>query len=927
MVAFWAAVVGAGLIHGVWGCEWKHDGACHFLNTCQNCWNRVEVTSSCFTGYAKCGGCLDNYYLPFGHSCEPGSAPTVPPPPTDFPTPEPTHEPTLHPTEGCLHPLSADCNICGYNVLTSGGACTNGSPVRADECKYATFTSHPDIMILYPANQTTWTTRGCSIDPDGAYFVYPGSLDPASQGQAGHQPVCHCAPSTTTSTTSTSTTSSTTITTSTTTNTWLELIVDRVLISGGKTEAGNVPGLPGNVVSDVLYEMVHSAQGYTLVQLGSAHMWQRYGHSMVSLTTPAASYTELQCAIGDMSEGGASPSFQCAGRENNEVDVPQPDSPFGSHTAAAVSGDNVVVLGGGSRLSASNLTSNWTTDTASVWGAVGAAVAATASHVYVIGGTAGRVYQLDAFTLHIVNNYSLPQYAAQGVHGHAAAAVGSTVYVIGGCVGANATNCACSDHGAMSNDHGQSWTSVTLQTARCEVAAVLHDNYDRALWIIGGIDSNETVHPSVEVLLHNKTAAQQHPLKMSDGAPFNLKWFAATLRPEWSITSTTHTSTTTTVPPYGRMYVAAANQAFTLDSTAAIVSNYVASGKRHYYSLVYHNSWLCAVGGKNAHNNTLFGSISCALVENPDEISARTPITWGSSWWGNGTAIPDLKTPVFGATAVMFRGTLTVIGGYDGQNNIATTQYLDTSGAPQWKHLAAQGGIKPVRDGAVVAASDGYLYLFGGRNSDVLNTIYFLSDINDPFGWQAVVTGDKIPTPLTLPEPAYGLSAVELDRVIYIIGGAGAGGACTSTVTLFYLETLTLGTAPSLSTGRCFTVSSVLNNAIIVTGATGTMAALAPIDSHDVLYNNTWSTINWTHGHRLNDPLIAGTVVLNTEAITITTTTATGSMLPMKRRPTWAPGPPPPKSHKLDGPDGAIGIGTATGVAFVVLVLYARCAN
>lgn len=831
--------------------------------------------------------------------------------------------------------VSAALNDDGY-VYVVHGTDEQGAPL-------STFTrfSATDAFLLELDHSSDWNsapTKWGSVTSGSLVSTTPTTASAA--GSISTTATSTTTTSTTTTTSSTTTTTSSTKSTTSSTNTWHALIVERVLVSGGThTSDGSI--------SNVLYELNYRPYEYYLKQIGSAAMWSRYKHAMVSLSTVAAKYMETQCAIG----GHDGQPVQCEDRHGNAVPVTQPPTQLLSRLSAAVAGENVVVVGGqhdaghygGNTMSSSDLTANWTSVASSTWNVAGAAMAATDDYVYVVGGydlstdddsmAAGRVYQTDANAPGtVLSDNSLPPYATAGVYGHAAAAVNDTLYVVGGCVGLIRSTCTCSNGGAVSFNNGATWTNITLQTARCDVAAILHDDDAGALWIIGGVDSNENVLSSVEILHPDKTIAHQHPLAMEDGSAFDLRYFAATLRPEWSITSTTHTSTTrttttTTVPPYGRLYVSAANWAVTLDTDEAIVSEHVADGARQYHSLVYHESWLCAVGGENVAKD-VFEPIRCALASNPDILSTDTKLEWNTSWWGSMEAIPQLTYPVSRASAVVFRGTLTVVGGFDGSAMIATTQYLDTSGAPEWK-TATPGSFRPVQDGALVAASDGCLYHFGGLGSSgVSDTIHFLPDAAYPFGWQ-VVTSAASTNPQRLGIAAQGLSAAEIDRVIYIVGGQTSDGLCDDTVTLFDLATMTVATGTPLPTGRCLSVSAALNGALFVTGTHNITSGHPTITSHEVLQDGAWATVNWTHALKSikapQNVYIAGVVVLNTQAITSTTTTGTGNMLPMKRRPTWAPGPPPPKSHALDGPDGAIGIGAATLVAFGILGCYARC--
>lgn len=813
------------------------------------------------------------------------------------------------------------------------------------ECRVLSESSYDALVYTYDVFKT------------GAYGSTPFYLEMYASGTVSPTMAPTVAPtqSPTQFTTTTATTTTISTTTTTSTKTWAAYIAKRILVSGGIHEPKSVPSL-------VVYELV--GWPYKLVpaphQLGEA----RIRHSMVSYYSHVNDRIET-CYIGGVNHmTGARPPIECEEEFEHTLieNVPQPAG--GAHNVnggTAVVANNAIAMSGGHNgsgtatpaLSYGTVSGVFETVYSSAFAVVDGAMAGSDDYIYLSGGYTLETNSTASHQLLLVavadvsappTQRALPAYASAGVWGHAMAANGAELYMVGGCVGADRASCTVTDQGAFSTDGGSTWSAIQMSNPRVGCAAILHD--DGVLWILGGTDTTGAIVETLEILDTDDRTATKPERRVTfefGGGAFDLLDFAATLRPvnldltsttetrttttrtttTSSTTSTTTTSSSTTVPPYGRVHVSAAGSAVLADDDMMLHAEAI-SDNRSGHSMIYHRTYLCAVGGL-LPNGSLATPVLCARAVDPESVeTTATALVWTTAWWGDLGPIPPMPAPVHSGSAAVLRGTLVVVGGVDGSNTtIGGAQCLfEGRNESRWGPCGAN--LPPRAHGAAVAATDGYLYQFGGLDNHgaVTTDVYMLSDPASLLGFERLGGGTSVPE-------VYGFAAAEVGAVVYIVGGIDRDGRCSSSAQMMDLRnTSTIVPLPLLPAPLCYAVASSLGDALVVAGHGNNVTALTPAASHSVNvapYNSTaeWTTVNWT-APVFGTERMAAVVVTNKPVVTTTTMTSSGGESENTRRPEWDPTTAEPEAHKLDGPEGAIGLGAAATVAFGILAVISR---
>lgn len=204
-------------------------------------------------------------------------------------------------------------------------------------------------------------------------------------------------------------------------------------------------------------------------------------------------------------------------------------------------------------------------------------------------------------------------------------------------------------------------------------------------------------------------------------------------------------------------------------------SSDVAAARTQFGATVWNNR-IYIVGGyndSNASTNTVFVS---PQLNTGGNISADS--------WSSSTAFNVARN---GATAIAYANNLYVLGGHDGTNFLSDVQYvkINANGSLNtWNYTASLPRNVSHADGF---AANGYIYLFGGRQTDILCTT---NTYVAPISANTTIASGNNPTGLgewfltneRFSAERAALSAVYSDGKAYLLGGAcgtiqGRGGA------------------------------------------------------------------------------------------------------------------------------------------------------
>jgi hypothetical protein len=176
------------------------------------------------------------------------------------------------------------------------------------------------------------------------------------------------------------------------------------------------------------------------------------------------------------------------------------------------------------------------------------------------------------------------------------------------------------------------------------------------------------------------------------------------------------------------------------------------------------NGRIYATGGAN-------GGVGQSTVYTSPSLTAGGNIT---STWSSGTAFNVARS---GHTAVAYANNLYILAGYDGTNYLSDVQYtqINSDGTlDSWSYTTSLPGRVRLADGF---ATNGYMYLFGGKSSEILcnNNTYVA-----PISANTTIASGNNPTGLgewSLINERFsversGVSATYYEGKAYILGGA-----------------------------------------------------------------------------------------------------------------------------------------------------------
>jgi hypothetical protein len=208
-------------------------------------------------------------------------------------------------------------------------------------------------------------------------------------------------------------------------------------------------------------------------------------------------------------------------------------------------------------------------------------------------------------------------------------------------------------------------------------------------------------------------------------------------------------------------------------------TNPLPSGRTKFAATVWNNR-IYVVGGEGTGTGCTASNV-CNTVYMSPQLNAGGNIT--SAW---STASTSFNVARSGLTAVAYANNMYIFGGYDGANYLSDSQYsqlnASTGLAGTWTYSASLPGPLSQADGF---AANGYVYLIGGRSSDLtcdpttliapISANTTIATGNNPTG-----IGAWYETNQRYTGSRYGASAVYNDGKAYVLGGAC--GVATPTV-------------------------------------------------------------------------------------------------------------------------------------------------
>lgn len=250
------------------------------------------------------------------------------------------------------------------------------------------------------------------------------------------------------------------------------------------------------------------------------------------------------------------------------------------------------------------------------------------------------------------------------------------------------------------------------------------------------------------------------------------------------------------------------------------------------------NNRIYAAGGFDANNN------STSTVYVSPTLSAGSDIP-ADSW----TAVSSFNVARNGVTAVAYANNLYVLGGHDGINFLSDVQYakINSDGTTgTWSYTTSLPRNVSHSDGF---AANGYIYMFGGRQTDILCTT---NTYAAPISANTSVAAGNNPTGLgewfltneRFSAERAALAAVYNEGKAYLLGGAcgkiegGAGGAVLSDDFDATIDAPLWANTDRMTVGTgCGTLAS--GNALVSTGNQGSTLAQAQTNNVDVGYGGT----------------------------------------------------------------------------------------
>ncbi len=253
---------------------------------------------------------------------------------------------------------------------------------------------------------------------------------------------------------------------------------------------------------------------------------------------------------------------------------------------------------------------------------------------------------------------------------------------------------------------------------------------------------------------------------------------------------------------------------------------------------------------------------------NVNVVDARVSIQNKMASIVDWTATTNLPLTLESHQVVTWRNFVYCVGGYNGSNPVNTVYHatLQTNGISGWTELTSLP--MALRDMAVIATQT-HLIVAGGRNNDGVNDkIYtaFLNEDGTIGTWQELS--------FSLPQPCWGLRAVEALGNLYIVGGANTDTENDATEKVYRLTVNAMGEVTGISEmtnlpeARNGHAVTVYDSKIIVTG--GYDATFTPKNTvYSVAVNLDGSLGTWVTNTALPNAVYGHTSVCTNGILTI----------------------------------------------------------
>ena len=263
-----------------------------------------------------------------------------------------------------------------------------------------------------------------------------------------------------------------------------------------------------------------------------------------------------------------------------------------------------------------------------------------------------------------------------------------------------------------------------------------------------------------------------------------------------------------------------------------------AANPRTQFGATVWNDRIYSVGGFDANNN------STNSVYISPQLTAGGNIP-ADSWTAGG----NISVARNGVTAVAYANNLYMLGGHDGINFLSDVQYskINADGTiGSWNFTTSLPRNVSHSDGF---AANGYIYMFGGRQTDILCTT---NTYAAPISANTSVASGNNPTGLgewfltneRFSAERAALAAVYNEGKAYLLGGAcgkiegGAGGPVLSDDFDPTIDSPLWANTDRMTVGTgCGTLAS--GNALVSTGNQGSTLAQAQTNNVDVGYGGT----------------------------------------------------------------------------------------
>ena len=262
-----------------------------------------------------------------------------------------------------------------------------------------------------------------------------------------------------------------------------------------------------------------------------------------------------------------------------------------------------------------------------------------------------------------------------------------------------------------------------------------------------------------------------------------------------------------------------------------------ATGRTQFGATVW-NDRIYAIGGFDSNNNSTNSVYISPQLTSGGNIPADSWTTGGS-----------FNVARNGVTAVAYANNLYMLGGHDGINFLSDVQYakINTDGTlGGWNYTTSLPRNVSHSDGF---AANGYIYMFGGRQTDILCTT---NTYAAPISANTSVASGNNPTGLgewfltneKFSAERAALAAVYNEGKAYVLGGAcgkiegGAGGPVLSDDFDPTIDTPLWANTDRMTVGTgCGTLASA--NALVSTGNQGSTLAQAQTNNVNVGYGGT----------------------------------------------------------------------------------------